>query len=83
MYRDARNVGTVAYPGCGEISFRRSELSRKFGGKILEADLREFSRHARGVAWTIARLEYYSMVLLAAGLIIPKIVSAPLFLTTN
>lgn len=79
MYRDARNVGTVTYPGRSEISFRRSELSRKFGGRFLEADLREFSRHALGVASTIARLEYYSMVLLAAGLIIPKIVNAPYF----
>ena len=55
--------------------FRRVELFKRFGGKIPEADLREYSRHARGVAWTIARLECYSMVLLAAGLMIPKIVN--------
>ena len=52
--------------------FRPSELSRELGEKITQADLREYSRHTRRLAWTIARIECYSMVLLAAGLIIPK-----------
>lgn len=53
--------------------FRPRELSRKLGGKIPAPDLRDYSRHTRRVAWTIVRIECYSMVLLAAGLIIPKI----------
>lgn len=53
--------------------FRPSELSKKLAGNILEGELRDYSRHSRKIAWTIARIECYSMVLLAAGLIIPKI----------
>lgn len=55
--------------------FRRSELHKELGSTIPEADLREYSRHTRRVAWTIARIECYSMVLLAVGLITPKIAS--------
>lgn len=53
--------------------FRPSELSKKLGDNISEADLRNYSRHTRKIAWTIAKIECYSMVLLAAALIISKL----------
>jgi hypothetical protein len=53
--------------------FRPEELSKKLGEQIPEAHLREYSRHARRIAWSIARIECYSVILLAAALIAPKI----------
>ena len=53
--------------------FRSTELSKKLPDDIPEGDLRDYSRQTRKIAWTIARIECYSMVLLAAGLIIPKL----------
>ncbi len=46
---------------------------KKLGDKIPQSDLRDYSRHTRKLAWTVVKIECYSMVLLAVGLIIPKI----------
>lgn len=54
--------------------FRPLELSKKLGDKIPQSDLRDYSRHTRKLAWTVVKIECYSMVLLALGLIIPKII---------
>ncbi len=54
--------------------FRPLELSKQFEWKIPASDLGDYSRLTRRVAWTIVRIECYSMVLLAVGLIIPKII---------
>ena len=53
--------------------FRPRELSKRLDGKIQMSDLVEYSRDTRRIAWTVARIECYSMVLLALGLIIPKL----------
>ncbi len=54
--------------------FRRQELSNQFEGKIQASVLIEYSRHTRSIAWTIAKIECYAIVLLAVGLIVPKII---------
>ncbi len=53
--------------------FRPPELLRRLDGKITVPDLVEYSRDTRRIAWTVARIECYAMVLLALGLIIPKL----------
>ncbi len=53
--------------------FRPAELSKKFDGTVSASDLINYSRHARRVGWTVVKIECYSMVLLAVGLILPKI----------
>lgn len=52
--------------------FRPSELL-KAASIARETDLITFSRHARRVGWTIAKIQCYSMMLLAFGLILPRI----------
>lgn len=53
--------------------FRPAEFSKKFAGTIPQTDLVNYSRQARRVGWTVVKIECYSMVLLAVGLILPKI----------
>jgi hypothetical protein len=53
--------------------FRPSELAKRFEGSASAADLMNYSRHAWEVGWTVAKIECYSMVLLAVGLILPRI----------
>ncbi len=53
--------------------FRPQELSRVMGGQIPQSDLVVYSRQTRKIAWVIVKMECYSMILLALGLIIPKI----------
>ncbi len=53
--------------------FRPSELSKKFDKTISAAELLNYSRYARRVGWTIVKIECYSMVLLAIGLMLPKL----------
>jgi hypothetical protein len=54
--------------------FRPRELSKRLGGNIQMSALVEYSRDTRRIAWTVARIECYAMVLLAIGLIIPKLI---------
>lgn len=54
--------------------FRTSVISEELGNKIPTDELRTYSRHTRAIAWTIARIECYSMILLAVGLILPKLI---------
>ncbi len=53
--------------------FRPSQFSKQFEGTISAADLVNYSRHARRVGWIVVKIECYSMVLLAVGLILPKV----------
>jgi hypothetical protein len=53
--------------------FRPIELAKKLEGNVSATDLVNYSRHARRVGWTVVKIECYSMVLLAIGLILPKI----------
>jgi hypothetical protein len=54
-------------------NFRTAEFSKIIDTSIPLTDLRAYTRQARRLAWSVVRIECYSMVLLALGLIIPKI----------
>jgi hypothetical protein len=54
--------------------FRPQELSKGMTGKIRKADLVMYSRHSRIVAWTITKTQCYAIILLAIGLIMPKLI---------
>lgn len=53
--------------------FRTAEFSKNMDKSIPVTNLRDYTRQARQLAWSIVRIECYSMVILALGLIIPKI----------
>ena len=53
--------------------FRPRELSKTLQGQISQSDLILYSRQSRKTAWTIVKLECYTMILLAVGMIIPKL----------
>jgi len=53
--------------------FRTVEFSKNMDKSSPLTDLRVYTREARRLAWSIVRIECISMVLLALGLIIPKI----------
>lgn len=53
--------------------FRPQELSKAMQDQILKSDLVTFSRQARKISWMIVKIECYAMILLALGLIIPKL----------
>ena len=54
--------------------FRPRELSKNLKGKSRAADLVKYTRQTRRIAWTIAKIECYAMILLALGLIIQKLI---------
>jgi hypothetical protein len=53
--------------------FRPREFSRNLHAQISQSDLTLYSRESRKIAWTITKLECYTMILLALGMIIPKL----------
>jgi len=54
--------------------FRTAEFCKNMDKSVPLAELRVCTRQARRLAWKVVRIECYSMVLLAIGLIIPKII---------
>jgi hypothetical protein len=54
--------------------FRPKELLKNQDSTIQTPELMQLSRHARRIAWTIVKVECSAVVLLAAGLIIPKLI---------
>jgi hypothetical protein len=54
-------------------TFRTAEFAKTMDGKVDESNLRVYSREARRLAWKVVRIECYSMVLLAVGLLIRRL----------
>lgn len=54
--------------------FRPKELLKNLDSTVRTPDLIELSRQMRRIAWTIVKVECCAVVLLAAGLIIPKLI---------
>jgi len=57
---------------CLTHMFRPEEIAKKLELERTE-DLKAYSRYSRRAAWTVAKIECYAMIVLAIGLIIPKI----------